>query len=476
MKRQLKFIFLSIICVLTVFVAAKDSSVKIVQVDGNYFRYLSSESSSENNGISLCASYDTESPNPEAEKAIAKGLTELRDEIDISRFNVSDTEFSKIYDRVLNIYSPFFYVSMNCSYSYKNNRVIKLYPVYNYDISEIPAMRKIYEDNLNKILSQVQPEWSDLEKVLFFHDYLVSNFEYDTTYSIFDAYTFLTDGKGVCQAYASVYGILLESVGIKVAPVSSNTMNHAWNKVYMDGEWYHVDCTWDDPLPDLYGMARHRYFLLSDSEMLNREHYDWYSTVSAECTSTKYDNYFWNDVDSPFAYTDGNWYYISTDLSYKYNIMKTPELTAGEPLFSLNLIWGNWGTYFSGLFIKDGRLVYNTGDSVIAYDPKTGISELLWRETGKDSYLIYGSAMHDGDIYYDVKNSPYSDSDIRKLPIPTKGDLNLDGTINSEDLLLLRKYLAGGYNILINRTAADYDGNGNVNMKDVSLLKRSIAG
>ena len=84
--------------------------------------------------------------------------------------------------------------------------------------------------------------------------------------------------------------------------------------------------------------------------------------------------------------------------------------------------------------------------------------------------------MHDGDIYYDVKNSPYSDSDIRKLPIPTKGDLNLDGTINSEDLLLLRKYLAGGYNILINRTAADYDGNGNVNMKDVSLLKRSIAG
>ena len=117
MKRQLKFIFLSIICVLTVFVAAKDSSVKIVQVDGNYFRYLSSESSSENNGISLCTSYDTESPNPEAEKAIAEGLTELRDEIDISRFNVSDTEFSKIYDRVLNIYSPFFYVSMNCSYS-----------------------------------------------------------------------------------------------------------------------------------------------------------------------------------------------------------------------------------------------------------------------------------------------------------------------------------------------------------------------
>ena len=476
MKKYLKFIFLAIICTLTVIVAAKDSSVKIVRYDGNYFRYLSTESHSEDNGIAVYASYDTESPNPEAEKAIADGLTELRDEIDISRFNLSDTEFSKVYDRVLNIYSPFFYVNRSCSYSYRSNHVIKLYPTYKYDVSEIPAMQETYAENLNKILSQVQPDWSDLEKALFFHDYIVSNFEYDTTYSVFDAYTFLKDGKGVCQAYSSLYGILLESVGIRVAPVSSNTMNHAWNKVYIDGEWYHVDCTWDDPLSDRYGMAKHKYFLLSDSEMLNREHRDWHSTVSVECTSTKYDNYFWNDVNSPFAYTDGNWYYISADSSNKYYMMKTAGMTTGDPVFLINSNWSYWNGCFSGLFVKDNRLVYNTKDSIIAYDPKNGNFELLGKEKIDNSYLIYGCAMHGGDIYYDVENYPYSDPDIRKLSTPKPGDLNLDGTVDSVDVMLLRKYLAGGYGVLINYTAADYDGNCIVNMKDASLLKRYIAG
>ena len=29
--------------------------------------------------------------------------------------------------------------------------------------------------------------------------------------------------------------------------VLSDALNHAWNKVYIDGVAYHVDVTWDDP-------------------------------------------------------------------------------------------------------------------------------------------------------------------------------------------------------------------------------------
>lgn len=476
MKKYLKFIILAIICTLTVFLAAKDSSIKIVHVDGNYFRYLSNSSSSENDGISVCSSYDDESPNPDAENAIAEGLTELRDEIDISRFNLSETEFSKVYDRVLHAYSPFFYVDRSCSYTFGNDHVLKLYPIYSYDLSEIPAMQKAYSDKLNEILSQVQPGWSDLEKALFFHDYIVANFTYDYSYSVFDTYTFLTGGTGVCQSYAGLYGVLCESVGIKVAPVSSNTMVHAWNKVYIDGEWYHVDCTWDDR--DKFGIVNHDYFLLSDSEMLNRKHKDWYSTVSAECTSTKFDNYYWNDVTTPIVYADGNWYYIAEGAVYNdYYIMKTSDLTVGTPAVPLNSKWSYWGYCFSGLFIMDGRLIYNTTDSIIAYDPTDGSFELLGKKENSDSsYLIYGCALRDGEICYDLKTNPNLSADIKKLSAPTPGDLNLDGKVNAVDISLLRKYLAGGYNILINRTAADYDGNGTVNMKDVSLLKRYIAG
>ncbi len=37
---------------------------------------------------------------------------------------------------------------------------------------------------------------------------------------------------------------------------------------------YHVDTTWDDPVPNRPGVVRHKYFMLSDEE-IGRDHSDW---------------------------------------------------------------------------------------------------------------------------------------------------------------------------------------------------------
>ena len=79
--------------------------------------------------------------------------------------------------------------------------------------------------------------------------------------------------------------MLLEEAGIPVEYVRNS--NHAWDIVQIDGEWYHVDTTWDDPTPDRKGYVRYDYFLRSDSFM-SRDHSGW--TASRKCTSTKYDN------------------------------------------------------------------------------------------------------------------------------------------------------------------------------------------
>ncbi len=56
------------------------------------------------------------------------------------------------------------------------------------------------------------------------------------------------------------------------------------------------------------------------------------------------------------------------------------------------------------------------------------------------------------------------------------GDVDGDGSINAKDVTLLRRYLAGGWGVVINTEDADVDGDGNVNAKDVTLLRRYLAG
>ena len=49
--------------------------------------------------------------------------------------------------------------------------------------------------------------------------------------------------------------------------VPSDACNHMWNKVKVDGKWYNLDLTSDDPTPNLSSLANHTYFLLSDEEL-----------------------------------------------------------------------------------------------------------------------------------------------------------------------------------------------------------------
>ncbi len=58
----------------------------------------------------------------------------------------------------------------------------------------------------------------------------------------------------------------------------------------------------------------------------------------------------------------------------------------------------------------------------------------------------------------------------------TIGDIDEDGTITPKDVTLLRRYLAGGWNVQINMSLADIDQDGSVTPKDVTLLRRYLAG
>ena len=56
------------------------------------------------------------------------------------------------------------------------------------------------------------------------------------------------------------------------------------------------------------------------------------------------------------------------------------------------------------------------------------------------------------------------------------GDLNADGYTNTSDVVLLRRYIAGGYDVTVDELEADLNSDGYINTSDVVLLRRGIAG
>lgn len=58
----------------------------------------------------------------------------------------------------------------------------------------------------------------------------------------------------------------------------------------------------------------------------------------------------------------------------------------------------------------------------------------------------------------------------------TPGDVNNDSNINMTDVILIRRYIVGGYGANINEKAADVNADGNINMTDVILIRRYIVG
>jgi hypothetical protein len=51
-----------------------------------------------------------------------------------------------------------------------------------------------------------------------------------------------------------------------------------------------------------------------------------------------------------------------------------------------------------------------------------------------------------------------------------------DGEVDLGDVVLLTRYLAGGWNVTVDETVADVNKDGKIDLKDVILIRRYLAG
>ena len=113
-----------------------------------------------------------------------------------------------------------------------------------------------------------ETDGSDYAKALWLHDWLLNKLDYDKSLKWSSAESALTRGSGTCQSYESAYSKLLTAAGIENAETRDTYDGHTWNAFKIDGEWYQVDCTWDDSKDDWYNFDERRlYFGLTDELM-----------------------------------------------------------------------------------------------------------------------------------------------------------------------------------------------------------------
>lgn len=97
---------------------------------------------------------------------------------------------------------------------------------------------------------------SEEEKVKAIHDYLIysANYVNNGDYESAEKWAAGAGGvlihkEGTCNSYTIAFYMMAVSAGLDCRYVTGMAGGyHAWNQVKVDGTWYYIDCTWDDPI------------------------------------------------------------------------------------------------------------------------------------------------------------------------------------------------------------------------------------
>lgn len=175
---------------------------------------------------------------------------------------------------------------------YSKNYILKVdKPKYFYKKSDLVALKSF----INKWTKEnINSSMSDEEKVRVIHDYIVHQYVYSygdkgknsnstaenstrKGYSVYTSFALVFTGGGVCNSNAILFYRMAKQAGLDVKYIVGEIAgkdSHAWNMVKVDGDWYHIDVTYDriaeeekyttEEMFKEYGL---KYYLISDENI-----------------------------------------------------------------------------------------------------------------------------------------------------------------------------------------------------------------
>ena len=315
----------------------------------------------------------------------------------------------------------------------------------------------------NEIVAQMDPTWNDIIKTAYLHDYIVLNTTYDVSLKSTSAYDVLVNGQGICHSYSMALWYLLEKVGIESRLVISLEVNHEWNCVQLDGNWYMLDTTWDD---DTWGdqstmcYASHEYFLKSNTAFGHTAS-DWYFSGGKKesalntAVSTKFDNYAWNDCRTALVFRGNEYYYINK----AEGLCRADTYNNHEWLLDLtNLDWNYYGTGYSCILGYGDYILLNSPAAVYAYNINSRKSYelfLLDDDTFTNKGSVVDMALKGNVLTYRLSTMPtpfYMFGETKKPYYDYNYVLDFNSNV---DIAMVKDFVDRLYTIILDRPAEE---------------------
>lgn len=234
---------------------------------------------------------------------------------------------------------------------------------YSVPDSTIKKNKAALSKEIDRVLEQIiKPGFTNFDKVKAIHDYLVSTVAYDYRYlqkntipvDSYTAYGSLLKGVAVCEGYTKAAQLLFNRLGIENYYVDGygNGAQHSWNLVNLNGQYYFMDITWDEPVPNVKGAIGYKYFLIS-SDQLRKDH-KWNEADWPVAKSKKYS--FFTDFKTMKESKDYYFYSSLSDSDTLYRMKKDGGVrqkvnNVRAPYFALSDGWIYFSNYSKGGFL-----------------------------------------------------------------------------------------------------------------------------
>ena len=235
------------------------------------------------------------------------------------RVGINSDQLTRVVDSVLNDHPELFWIDNNYGYTFEpgTGNIRELTFTF-FDFADTPEKLASAQTQFNSATLTVVTQALDLgtavERELFIHDYICQNTVYDATgpYNQ-SAYSVLVLHKSVCAGYTRAFQHLMQKVGltcyyvpgrtdgldIQGDPDSPEDGSHSWNIVFIGGDYYNVDCLWDDTASETYGQSIYPFFNIPDESLLHHARIDMARSLP-RCTATeyKYSNQFGPTIEA----------------------------------------------------------------------------------------------------------------------------------------------------------------------------------